>query len=194
MEVISKQVEKFSVLHLCSSLKDIKRLYSCSVHFQQLLKTTTNNFTFLPSYSGGLITKTLPCQFINWLKVRDARNATINWFYGRTSYFKNNHLMDKKCISSLLVFKFTHFCFSRKSNFTFSTKKLQENTAVSMTQAKKKMQTLFFLLQIIHNRSFLALEVIPSHQSAPAHTFLMSPLSPNRETLKMLQHKTISAL
>lgn len=51
--------------------------------------------------------------------------------------------MDKKCISSLLVFKFTHFCFSRKSNFTFSTKELQ-NTAVSRTQAKKKMQTLFF--------------------------------------------------
>lgn len=144
MELISKQVEKFSISHLCSSLKGIKRLYRCSVHFQQLLKTTTNNFTFLRSYSGGWITKTLPCQFINQLKVRDARNATINWFYSRTFYFKNNPLMDKKCISSLLVFKFTHFCFSRKSNFAFSTRKLQENITVSMTQAKEKMQTLVF--------------------------------------------------
>lgn len=81
-------------------------------------------------------------------------------------------------------FEFTHFCFSRKSNFTFSSKKSQENTAVNMTQVKKKMQTLFFPLQIMYSRSFVALEVIPSHHSAPAHTFLMSPLSPSLGDIK----------
>lgn len=46
------------------------------------------------------------------------------------------------------------------------------------------MQTLFFFLQIMYNRAFLALEATPSHHSAPAHTFLMSPLSPNRGDIK----------
>lgn len=90
-------------------------------------------------------------------------------------------------------FKFIHFCFSRKSNFTFSSKKkLQENTAISMTQAKKKMQTLFFPLQIMYSTSFLALEVIPSHHSAPAHTFLMFPLSSSRGYIKNAQNNLCS--
>lgn len=46
------------------------------------------------------------------------------------------------------------------------------------------MQTLFFPLQIMYSRSFVALEAIPSHHSAPAPTFLMSPLSPNRGDIK----------
>lgn len=78
MELISKQVEKFSISHLCSSLKDIKLLYRCLANLQQLITTATNNFTFLPIYSGSWIRKILPCQLINWLKVTDARSATIN--------------------------------------------------------------------------------------------------------------------
>lgn len=36
----------------------------------------------------------------------------------------------------------------------------------------------------MYNRFFLPLQVVPSHHSAPAHTFLMCPLSPNSGDIK----------
>lgn len=89
-------------------------LYRCSAHLQQLLKTATNNFTFLPINSGSWIRKILPCQLINWLEETDARNASVNWLYSTIFYFENNHLMDKKCISSLLVSNLLIFALVEK--------------------------------------------------------------------------------
>lgn len=142
IELISKQVEKFSISHLCSSLKDIKPLYRCLAHLQQLLKTATNNFPFLHIHSGSWIRKILPCQLINWLKVTDARNATINWFYS-TFYFENNHLMDKKCISSLLVSNFLIFALVEKVTLLSAAKNCRRTQQYLWHKLKKNANTIF---------------------------------------------------